>query len=289
MTETLENDRLTVRVDRHGAEIVSVRDPQDIEFIWQADPAVWKRHAPILFPIVGRLHNDRLRIGDREYTMTQHGFARDSVFDLVDRGECGLALELRDSPATRETFPFAFALRVEYRLDGNRLGVAYTVTNPADNALHFSIGAHPAFACPIGCDGGEFSDYVLAFNRRETATRWRLEDGLVAETEERFLDDQDVLGLSEDLFAADALVFKGLSSDTIRLESPRSPHRVTMECPGFPYLGIWSKPGAPFVCIEPWHGIADAQGFDGPFEEKEGVIGLDPKVSFRIGYTLIFE
>jgi galactose mutarotase-like enzyme len=287
MHETIENHKLRIRVAAQGAELVSLQSVEDdTEFLWQADPAIWGRHAPVLFPIVGMLRDNRMRTGGAEYQMSQHGFARDSRFELVGKMPDGLIWELADNDQTRKVFPFPFLLRIGYRLVDNRVGVTCEVANPSDAPLPFSLGAHPGFACPIGGEG-EFGDYRIRFDHEVTAERWTLQDGLIADRQERFLEGVNEIRLSDDLFADGALVFKGFPADAATLERENGAHRIRMEFAGFPFLGIWSKGnGAPFVCIEPWYGIADAVDYTGSFENREGTQRLEPGGSFRCSYTI---
>jgi galactose mutarotase-like enzyme len=290
MQHVLDNGRLCVRIESHGAELTSIRDSaSDIEFLWQGDPAYWNRHAPILFPIVGKLKNNRLRLGDRSYEMSQHGFARNMEFNLLASDDTHARYELRDNKTSATMLPFRFILAVDYTLAGNMLQVKYTVTNPSGQPIHFSIGAHPAFTCPIA-PTEEFSDYCIEFEKSETASRWLLQDGLLGEEQKRYLNNTRVIPFTPQLFEDDALVFKGLTSNTVSLKSTKSSHSVTMDFSGFPYFGIWSKPdGSPFVCLEPWYGVADSVGFDGAFSEKEGVIRLDGDGLFECQYSLTFQ
>lgn len=289
---TLENDQCRVRVNAHGAELSSLvrKDFADLEYLWQADAAVWARHAPVLFPIVGRLPEDTYLHQGQPYRLPQHGFARDRAFELVRESATEVQLRLRDDEQSRAVFPFAFELRITHRLEGSTVRVIWEVLNPVPDAeLLFSIGAHPAFRCPL-LPGETFEDYDFRFDHPVTIERHLLSGGLLTGQTETVLTDAAELPLTYALFAQDALVLKHYDFTRVTLASRRGPRQVQMQFDGFPYLGLWTKgPGAPFVCIEPWQGIAGSVG--GPVElaDKEGILTLAPGATFRAEYTITAE
>jgi galactose mutarotase-like enzyme len=284
----LRSDRLAAVVQAQGAELSRLSDDKGTEFIWQAGPA-WPRHAPLLFPIVGRLANDTLRHRGRTYRMTQHGFARDSRFAWAERGTDHCTLVLEDSKATRAIYPFAFRLTAAYTLDDTGLDLTLTITNTGDDVLPASLGGHPAFNWPLR-PGLAKESYALSFASEERAPVRRLEGGLLrAETEPSPVKG-DVLPLSEALFLDDALIFDRPESRSVRYASAQDADGPSLEISwtGFRELGVWSKPpAAPFLCIEPWRGHASPVGFDGEFTEKPGLMHIPPgaeeRLSFRIG------
>ncbi|MEW6336000.1 MAG: aldose 1-epimerase family protein [Acidobacteriota bacterium] len=274
-TCVLEDAAVRAEIAPQGAEPTSLRLlDRDVEFLWQGDPAYWGRQAPLLFPIVGRLHGDRYTWMEREYHLPQHGFARDLVFRLIGRGGAWATFELRESDETLENYPFEFRLAVTHRVAGGSLRTSMTVDNPGDEPLPFSIGAHPGFRCPLRA-GEALDAYTVRFEEPETADRLIVEDGLIGAESEPFLRGEREVRLSDTLFDRGALVFSGLRSDRVRLAGPGG-SGVELTFTGFPYFGIWSKPGAPFVCLEPWCGIADRAGHDGDLAAKEGLIWLPP-------------
>ncbi len=288
MDVVLKNDTVVASTRSFGAELTSLyRLDHRMEYLWQGDPAYWPRHAPILFPIVGRLANDTLRLGDRGYPMKQHGFARDREFHVAHRSDEGAMFRLMHDEQTLQQFPFRFELSVSYRLDRNTLHVRYTVANRDNREIYFSIGGHPAFNCPM-TPALAMEDYCLEFDCEESADRHFLSEGLRNGQVQRALDRSRRLPLHPGLFDRDALIFKGLASSSTSLRSDRSPHAVSVRFDGFPYLGVWSKPGAPFVCIEPWHGVADRPG-GGPFDRKEGVRSLAVGAVFECQYSIGVE
>ena len=273
MQTSLENDHLRISVKSHGAELCSLlKKVNQLEYLWPGEPTYWGRHAPVLFPIVGRLKDDTYTFDGRRYELSQHGFARDSTFNLIEQTNRVLTYELTDSEASRAHYPFAFRLRLHYELDGNTLWTGYEVHNPADTKMYFSIGGHPAYRCPLHTDEAR-SDYRLVFERPETLSTQRLSSGIRNGYREPILENTRVLILRDELFDQDALIFQP-QSDAIHLE--RNDDRLwTFHFAGFPYLGIWSKNRqSPFICVEPWFGIADHHKTAGELTQKGGIVGL---------------
>ncbi|MFD2787916.1 aldose 1-epimerase family protein [Hymenobacter rubripertinctus] len=290
MMYILENEQCRVAVNRLGAELSSfVRtDLADgtLEYIWPADPAYWGRHAPVLFPIVGRLPDNRYHHQGRPYRLGQHGFARDREFSLVRQSASALTLELRADDASRAVYPFEFALRISYRLAGTTLTIGWEVENPGAAELLFSIGAHPAFRCPLLPDES-FEDYDFVFDHPVTLERHLLAGGLLSGQTAPLLHEQAVLPLRYELFTNDALVFTHFDFTHLTLRSRRSGHSVRLRFDGFPYLGLWTpRPGAPFVCIEPWQGIASATTGSPELAAKQGILHLAAGQQFLTSYSI---
>ncbi|RAK66891.1 aldose 1-epimerase family protein [Hymenobacter edaphi] len=288
----LENAQCRVRVNQHGAELSSLvrKDLDHLEYLWPADPAVWARHAPVLFPIVGRLPEDTYYHQGQAYRLPQHGFARDRAFELVRASATEVQLRLMDDADSRQGFPFAFELTITHRLQGTTVHVIWEVRNPAADAeLLFSIGAHPAFRCPLLPDE-TFEDYAFRFDHPVQLERHLLQGGLLNGQSEAVPTTGPELPLTYALFAHDALVLKHYDFTRLALVSRRSPRAVQLQFDGFPYLGLWTKgPGAPFVCIEPWHGIASSVGGPTELADKEGILTLAPGATFRATYTISAE
>jgi galactose mutarotase-like enzyme len=291
-TYFLENDLCRVGVNEHGAELSSLvrKDLDNLEYLWPADPTVWARHAPVLFPIVGRLPEDTYYHQGQAYHLPQHGFARDRAFVLVRASATEVQLRLTDDEQSRRVFPFAFELTITHRLQGSTVHVIWEVRNPAPAAeLLFSIGAHPAFRCPL-LPEESFEDYRFRFDHPVQLERHLLDGGLLNGRTESVPTAGKELPLSYGLFAQDALVFKHYDFTRLALVSRRSPRVVQLQFDGFPYLGLWTKgPGAPFVCIEPWHGIAGSVGGPTELADKEGILTLAPGATFRAQYTITAE
>lgn len=242
-----------------------------VDLLWHGDPAWWSRRAPVLFPIVGRLAEDTLRHEGNSYRMPQHGFARDLPWECLAADETRAHLRLEDSPATRAAYPFAFQLDQQLELDGEGLRITLTLSNPGPSVLPASLGLHPAFRWPLPEARGP---HTLRFDQEEPAPARRLRRGLLSTEREPSPIRGRVLPLEGDLFTRDALIFDGLRSRGLAYQAERGPAlRLAWD---FPHFGVWSKPGAPFLCLEPWQGFADPEGFHGAFMDKPGLVLLPP-------------
>lgn len=269
----LGNGVLTATVAAQGGELRSLRDAAGVEFLWQAGPA-WPRHAPILFPIVGRLRDDTLRHDGQAYRLTQHGFARDRRFEWIERTPSSCRLRLTDDATSRAVYPFAFALELAYALAADALSMTVTLANPGPASLPASVGTHPAFRWPLR-DGVPKPAHRLEFAAAEPAPVRRLQGGLLLPDALPSPIHGRTLALSEALFADDALILDHPASRSVRYLADGGPS-VEVAWEGFREFGIWSKPGADFLCLEPWHGMASPVGFDGEFAAKPGLLHLAP-------------
>lgn len=285
-THTIRSSTVTATIKAQGAELCSLKDGDGTEFVWQAGPE-WPRHAPLLFPIVGRLANDELRHRGKAYRMTQHGFARDSRFAWGAREESRCTLVLEGSETTRALYPFAFRLTAGYALDESGLDLTLTIANTGTETLPASVGGHPAFNWPL--QPGEVKEsYALTFANTESSPVRRLDGGLLRAATEPSPVEETVLPLSESLFADDAIIFDRIESKSVRYAARQATGPwLKMSWRGFRELGVWSKPsGAPFLCIEPWRGYASPASFDGEFSDKPGLMhiapGAEEQLSFRI-------
>ena len=272
MNVLLENDFLKVEIVEKGAELKRVNHKQTgLEYMWNGDPAFWGKTSPILFPIVGTLKNDKYLYNGNSYALTRHGFARDSIFQVEEQKKEQVIFLLRSTHTSHENYPFDFELRVKYNLVEDILEVTYDVRNVGNDPLYFSIGGHPAFKVPLTA-ATKYEDYFLQFNEQEGLARWPISaQGLIQEEPIPLLTNSSVLKLTRALFKEDALVFKGLQSNRISIKSSLHNHGLDFYFEGFPYLGLWAAPGADFVCIEPWCGIADFVSHDQQLISKEGI------------------
>jgi galactose mutarotase-like enzyme len=285
---TITSGSLTTTIAHHGAELQSLKDSDGREYMSDGNPAYWGGRAPLLFPIVGRLNEDRLRLNDAHYVMLKHGFARKSNFTLIDHTAEAAYFRVSDSAETRAQYPFAFELDAHFRLTDATLHMAITVRNTGDTDLPFSFGYHPAFAWPLP-GGGARADHQITFEADEPASLCRLtSDGLILPD----LVPTPVTGnqftLDDALFEQDALIWKTLVSR--RLSYGATGHTsLDITFPNTDWLGIWTKPSAGFVCIEPWAGSADDEGYQGDFRNKPGVMSLAPQKErqFRMDVTLV--
>lgn len=292
MIYKLENDVLEILSSSDGGELISIKGKKDnVEYLWTADSKYWGRHAPILFPIIGRVKDNKYRIGQEEFELGQHGFARDCEFELIENRGNTILYKLVSNENSLKKYPYKFELYIEYKLEANRLNISYKVKNIDEQKIYFSIGAHPGFNCPL-LEDEQFEDYYLEFNESELAKREFLDEETLLLTGKReiILDNTNILKLSRELFTLDALIFKDLKSNQITLKTDKNNKSISMDFGQFPCLGIWSKNNnAPFVCIEPWFGHADLAGFDGDFSEKTGVIDLDIEKEFNCSYSISIE
>ncbi len=273
---TLENDHLRVSISTKGAEITSIYNKvSQVEHIWQADPGVWPWHAPNLFPVVGGLINDELMVDEEAYPMQRHGFARHMEFTAMEVTGTHAEFSLGHQEETLKSYPYRFQFQVLYDLSGNRLRVTYKVINEDNRDIYFALGAHPAFRVPFH-PSEEYSDYYLEFDREENLETHLLSPRGYFNGEKKTVDTSGrILPLTRNLFDRDALVFKDHISRTVRLRSRNRSQFVEVTFPGFSYLGLWAKPGADFVCIEPWIGCADSEGGPVDIRSKEGVKKLE--------------
>ena len=278
-----ESKRLQVAVKADGAELTSIRTATGHELLWQAGPE-WPRHAPVLFPIVGRLAGDTLRHDGRALRMTQHGFARDRRFEWLERDAGRCRLVLQDDAQSRAMFPFGFRLEIAYRLRDDLLSIDYLLRNTGDAPLPASLGAHPAFRWPLA-DGLDRLAHRLVFAEPEPWPVRRVAGGLLRAESEPSPVEGRVLHLRPELFADDALILDRPASRSVSYEAAGGP-ALTVAWHGMRQLGIWSKPGADFLCIEPWHGLASPVEFDREFADKPFLMRLQPGETARLGWSV---
>lgn len=295
---TLENDELLVTVARRGAELTRIYDKKaDREVLWCAEPSVWNRHAPVLFPFVGKCYEGAYVHDGKEYGMTPHGFARDMDFEplLCDMDECWF--RLKDTPETYEKYPFHFEVEIGHRLEGRTIEVMWKVANTDSGEMLFMMGGHPAFQVPEGkniydftfefnrrgCREGQFTDclHYLApnangYEKEELQGNLKLSEGRVPLTK-GFFDTALTYMFDEAQVSSVSLIVDG------------SPY-VTLECSDFPYLGIWTMEAThPFVCLEPWYGICASDGYKGELKDRRGIISLPGWENWQKSYQIRVE
>lgn len=282
----LENDNLVVGINTAGAELVSiVRKTDNKEYMWSGDPTYWGRVSPVLFPFVGKLNNQSYTYNGTTYdNIPQHGFARDSKFNVVEQKDDTVWLELEKHEIWQEKYPFEFTLRLGYRIEGNSVHVMWNVINNGSEKLHFSIGAHPAFNCEGGVDG-----YSLDFHKdiETKACGVLTSDGLLSSIERKVEFESGKLKMNDSLFERDALVFDGQGINTVTIVNPQGESYLQVRFDA-PQLGIWSPAGkkAPFVCIEPWFGRCDAYDYNGTLADREYSNSLEAGHSFNKEYVI---
>ena len=287
MNYEIKNEFLKVKIKSFGAELNSLlKIDEDLEYIWQGDSKYWARHSPILFPIVGRLKDDTYFYKNQKYNMTQHGFARDKDFELIKKEADFIEFRLCSDEKTLEIYPFDFELYLSYKLEKNSLIVSYKVINKSNEKMLFSIGAHPAFNWSLK-ENEKKEDYFLEFENIKETKRYFLNDlGLVYDSVDLKITDNKI-ALNEELFKNDALVFEDFNIKTLTLKNSKNENFVKLNFENFSYLGIWSKPsGAPFLCIEPWFGVADEENSTQNLEDKKGIITLQKDEIFSCFYSI---
>ena len=287
---TIKNSNLEANIKLKGAELVNLTNrSNNSEIIWNGDTTWWGRHAPVLFPFVGKLQNGQYEFEGKKYTLGQHGFARDLNFEVeaLDDTSCTLSLKFDDT--TLQVFPFKFELKTKFEVIDNTLSTSYEVINLDSKNCLFSIGAHPAFNVPLDTNLS-FSDYEIAFEKKETSDILLLsKDGFISDNREPFIENSKTLKLSDELFVNDALIFDDLKSQHLLIQSNKSNLKIKVGWTNFPHLGIWKPIGAPFLCIEPWQGMADHENHDGNLNKKSGLISLGSKKTHQAGYSISLE
>lgn len=274
MTDTIRiaSDALSAEFSLLGAEMRALRDEAGRDLLSDGPPEYWTGRAPLLFPIVGAVSGDAIRIDGQAFPMAKHGFARKSQFALVDHQPASATFRLEADDATRAQYPFAFRLDVTASIDGMTLTIAAHLSNPGDVPLPASFGFHPAFRWPLPW-GGDRADHRLIFPQDEPAPIRRIDTGtgLVLPEPRPTPVEGDMLALRDDLFVDDAIIFDRLESRSVRFGVPGK-RMIEVGFSNLPLLGVWTKPGAPFLCIEPWQGLADPAGYAGAFDAKPYVV-----------------
>lgn len=291
MTVTLQNGRLRAEIDTLGAQLTSVQDVHGTEYIWQADPAVWGRHAPNLFPFIGRLKDGQYTLDGETYAISAHGFARDSEFTVASESDTSVSFRLTDSEATRKVYPFPFVLTITYTLEENRLRKACTVENPSDRELLYEFGGHDGYRAPLEA-GEAMADYSIRLPGVETLEPYGMDPtGLLTPKEASFPLEEGRIALTPSVYHLDTVIVDNLPQRRASLVDKAGRERVRVDFPDFPYLGLWT-PDKPFdtgfVCIEPWSSLPDAHFVGRGLEDKEGVRRLSPGGQETLRYTVTF-
>jgi galactose mutarotase-like enzyme len=283
---TFSTAGISACVKADGAELCSLRDKAGMEYLWAGAP-IWPRHAPVLFPIVGRLRDDKLLHEGRSYRLTQHGFARDRRFSWIERLPSGCLLVLHDDPRTRAMYPFPFRFEIRYSVKDVTLNVTFKITNTGDAVLPAAMGAHPAFRWPL-LPGLAKEAYTLTFDTEEPAPIRGVTGGLLTDTDRPSPVTGRRLALAEGLFKDDALIFEHPASRSVRFAATDGP-AITVAWEGFTQLGLWSRTGGDFLCIEPWSGMASPSAFAGEFMLKPWLMLIPPGESRTAAYRIMVE
>lgn len=284
MVHYIENELFKIGVKEYGCELTSVYSKKDnYEYLWQGNEKIWHGQSPILFPIVGRLIDDKYRLDGKEYNMPKHGFARKSDWKLLSKEEDSMAFILSETEDTLKNFPYYFDLIITFTLNANKLKVNHCVVNKNKTKMYFSLGAHPAFNCELGDK--------LVFDENETLSTEKIDLDKSLRLPETLpvLNNEKEITITEHIFDDDALILHGIKSKHISLIHKDNKHSVIFDMGRSPYLGIWAKPGAPYVCLEPWCGVNDSFERKPDFSQKDGINELDAEDIFNFAWEAEFN
>ena len=284
---TIKSDKIEVSAKTGGAELTSIKSKDGTEYLWQADPAFWPKHSPLLFPIVGSIPDKSYVFEGKTYHLENHGFIWTKEFKLAEEKADYMRFEITESEETLAVYPFRFTLSVGYRVKGDVLSVEYQIKNSDSKTIYFSIGAHPGFRVPAQMSDKR-EDYDIIFEKKETVKRYFLnKDNVLSGESEFFLKDSDRTEINRELFEKGAIVLKEHKSRSVSLKSRKSGRFVKLDFKGFPCLGIWSPKGdTPFVCVEPWYGVMPLAGSTQDITKKEGIITLEKGKVFSSVYNI---
>lgn len=279
---TIKNGDVTAKIDSHGAHLRSLTKNGN-ELLWQGDATYWEGTAPVLFPICSNLKNGVYNYNGKQYSMPSHGFASKIDFEGELISENTARFTARQTKETLEMYPFAFEFEVTFTLEKDALVTTYKTTNPADTDMYFSVGAHEGYNCPEGIE-----NYEVRFNKTESFDACVLEGNILGYQKDKILPDGDCIALKPDYFTIDAIILEHINSDEVSLVNKTTGDKITVTVGDFPNLLIWTVPGAPFVCLEPWYGFPDFVDTDGDFTKKHSIIKLAPKSTDTKTHTIRF-
>ena len=278
MITKIENDIFSAKIKHDGAELHSlIKKDTGKEYIWYGREEIWYGQSPILFPFIGKLLDDKYRYNGTEYSMQKHGFARKRPFELVSKTETEAVFFQTFDEDTLAMYPFKFELYVTFTLDNEGLKVNHTVKNIDDKKMYFSLGAHPGFNIEVGDS--------LIFDEKETLVTERIDkNAIIAVFDEPLLDDAQEVIITKDIFVEDALILNGFKSKGLTLKSKNGEEILHFDMGDAPFLGVWAKPGAPYVCIEPWWGVNDSYEVKNDVSEKRGIQSLEAGEVFEYSW-----
>ncbi|WP_417886114.1 aldose 1-epimerase family protein [Zunongwangia sp.] len=285
---TLKNKQLHVGIQQKGVELCSIKNLENNkEYIWQANPEIWGSHAPNLFPIIGVLKDGQYKFKGSLYDMPKHGFIRNNDnLEVKNQTKTSITFILKSSEELSKIYPFKFEFELTFTLNGKTIEVTHLVKNLDNQTMYFQVGGHPAFNAPL-FDNEAYEDYYLEFDQKLSLESYILaESGLVSNETKTITENDSKIKLSKDLFNEDALIFKDIPSKNVVLKSNKHGEILSVSYKDFKNLGVWAKPGAPYVCIEPWLGIADVEGTNQNIETKEGIITLGSEKDFSASYKI---
>ncbi len=272
----IENEFLTCEIDDMGAQLHSLVSKENgKEYIWQGNPDIWYGQAPVLFPVIGQLINDKYFYNGVEYTMPKHGLARKLLFKVKECEGAKAVFSLESDENTLKAYPFEFEYLVTFELKGKSLVNTMTVVNKTKGVMYFSVGAHPGFNCNVGD--------VIEFEQTETLATERIDkENLIIPEKFPFMENEKSFVITKEIFEPDALILSDIKSEKLRIKGENEIEFTFGNCP---FLGIWAKPGAPYVCIEPWYGVNDGREVKNDISEKRGIERLDEGETFEFSWT----
>lgn len=272
----IENEFFTCEIDDMGAQLHSLKSKENgTEYIWQGNPDIWYGQAPVLFPIIGQLINDKYFYNGVEYTMPKHGLARKLLFNVKECEGAKAVFSLESDDNTLKAYPFDFEYLVTFELKGKALVNTMTVVNKTDGEMYFSVGAHPAFNCKVGD--------IIEFEQAETLATERIDkENLIIPEKFPFIENSKEFEITKEIFEPDALILSDIKSEKLTIKGENTVEFTFGKCP---FLGIWAKPGAPYVCIEPWYGVNDGREVKADISEKRGIQRLDKGETFEFSWT----
>lgn len=281
----IKKDSLIVKIDEKGAQLSSINDGI-YEYIWQKDPNVWQNSSPILFPFIGVLKDGKYKYKGKEYEMNRHGFIRDEILEVVDHKENSVTFKFSSNERTMLIYPFEFDFEIKYTIEENKkLSIKFLVKNKNEDKMLFSLGGHPGFNLKID-ENNKLGDYYFEFSEREEADQLLLDGPFLLGENVKYLNNESVIRLNEDIFNNDAIIMENIKSDKIFLKNDKGNNYLEIGIKDFPYIAIWSFPKAPFVCVEPWCGLPDEKNHDGNLENKKGINILEANEEFSREITI---
>jgi len=288
MTYSIENEFLSVEVRQKGAELSSIKSKKkNREYVWQANPDVWGSSSPVLFPNIGFVKNGEMIFEGKHYKLPKHGIVRGNEnIELINKTSTRLSFKLSSDEETLKVFPFKFDFKINFFLIGNTLQVFHEVINLNSAPMYFSLGGHPGFNI-MWNEHDTYEDYFIEFDQKETASILQLsENGLLKKQEIPYLNNTKILKLKKDIFDHDALILSDLNSSSLILKSKNSKDNIKFSFDDFPFLGIWSKPNAPYICLEPWAGLPDFDDSNQQWLSKIGNFKLEENNTHYASYTI---
>ena len=280
----IKNEFLTVTINPLGAELYSIKGTDGYEYLWQGNPDVWAGRAPVLFPIVGGLIDDEFIYNGKAYKLEKHGFARRSEFEVELVEDKKAVFLLKSNKKTKLQYPFEFEFRVIFVLNEKNLEVEYRVDNIDNKDIYFSFGAHEAYSCR-----GGLKNYYVEFEKQEALSRYHVTGNFMNGESETLPMDGNKLYMKDEFFEADAIILPEIASKKVWLKDIKNKHTVMVDYSGFKNLLIWTKPGAEYLCIEPWNGVPDSVGFDKIIENKKDIITLSKGNNYSLTHIINFD